>query len=246
LLEDIGGAMYAAMGTKIPKGERAADIAGDAWHITYNYYWGAFTLFLVVNIALLYLVRKAKADFFDWLSMLIRLIALGLSVVLLVLGIVSDEFYSLYIVSPAMVPTAALILFVIVSIDALGRSVANWRLERSGAEFIDLAHADGHHGGAHAEGHGDGHGHASAHGHAGAHAAVAHTDEKSAAAAHVSLYDAPTGYTPVVATPAPEYTSPQHSRHQSYAGSPPPVHAVTAGGYTAGTTTGYFPPQPAT
>ncbi|PVI04200.1 hypothetical protein DM02DRAFT_651805 [Periconia macrospinosa] len=153
--------VYVGLGMKLPvdKRDTASSIAVESWRLVYMYYWISFCLFIMCSIAFLVLIRRHRADLFDYISIGVRLIVLAVGGALIALISNENGLYS-FLASPAVLPTCLILLFLVILFDRLSAAFCNWHLKRSGephAEEYSEAHQEGHdpdHGQAvHATGH---------------------------------------------------------------------------------------------
>lgn len=101
---------------------------------------------LACMMVFLYLVRRNRMDVFDWVSQIMRALLFGLAAIMLILAR-SDATLTRLLESPALVPLVAIMLFLLVLSDRMSKSFSNWRLKRSGWEFVDdKDDEDEHHG----------------------------------------------------------------------------------------------------
>ncbi|KAF2499666.1 hypothetical protein BU16DRAFT_279446 [Lophium mytilinum] len=184
LLIDTTSALYETLGVKIPdtagmKDLTATQIMFHAWRVIYVYYWSSLTLLIACSLVFMILIRKNKSDIFDWFSILIRALMLGVSACLVAVVSNEDALYN-FISSPAVLPTCLVIIFLILIFDRVSAVFANWRLKKSGAPYAIDDEEHGHH-----EEH-DNHGEISHHGSMdkGAAVAIAETSPLTASTAY--------------------------------------------------------------
>lgn len=153
LVLEFTGALFAGNGAKLPKGKNPTLLAASAFKIAFQYYWMAFACVLVCSMIFLQLVRKSrKADLFDYLGMLSRVLCVFISVALFgytfkthngIPGTVSNTVANL-LEGPMIVPIVTLLLFGILSVDQFSRKFCNWRLKRKGLYVEPAGHGHGH------------------------------------------------------------------------------------------------------
>lgn len=154
----IGNGVYSGLGVKIPlkKLEALQDpiqIAEKTWWLTYMYFWSCFCALILSLIVFLFLIRRHKADAFDFVSVIIRCLVLGAGGAALAVLSNRDRLVAL-LNSPAILPMAVVLLFVVACADKLASLWCNWRLYKSGEAYA-LEYEEEHHGG-HEE-HGEAH-----------------------------------------------------------------------------------------
>lgn len=142
LLFDTMGAAYASLGMKLDLRKDPVKLAIRSWHTVYEYYWSSALILLVCMIGMLYLIRKNKADIFDWVSITSRVVFAIVAIIFLGLSANRDVQYRL-IESPAILPIFVGILFLIIILDRLSGVFSNWRLRHSG-EPVANDHEQGH------------------------------------------------------------------------------------------------------
>ncbi|KAH7116745.1 hypothetical protein B0J11DRAFT_100205 [Dendryphion nanum] len=147
--------VYTGLGVKLPvdKLERysAAEIAIMSWRVVYLYYWISFCILILCFILFLVLIRRHRSDAFDYVSIISRLLVLGVGFALVGL-IGNDTVLYTFIESPAVLPTCVVFLFLILLFDKLASVFCNWRLKKSGEPYAKEHDEEHHHHG------GDGHG----------------------------------------------------------------------------------------
>jgi len=165
----------------------------------------------------LFLIRRHKADLFDFTSVISRTIVLGVGAALL--GLIADK-ERLYAAlgTPMLLPICVLLMFMVLCIDKLSAIWCNWRLKKSGQPYA-LEVEEHEHGHGHGHGH-DEHDHGSVHevaplrGHAHSGSVNLSDDRKTA---HYSMYS---DQTPLTATST-EYNNGQHGYAMEPLMSPP-------------------------
>lgn len=214
----ISNGIYVGLGMKIPakkleEGFEPLDIAVDSWELVYMYYWGCFCVLIGCLIAFLVLIRRHKADLFDFSSIISRFIVLGVGGALLGLYADKEKLY-LALETPMLLPICVILMFLILVTDKLSSIWCNWRLKKSGRPYaLEVEeHEHGHGGGhAHAHAHGEVHEQAPLQGH-GHHDSVQFNLEDARKSAHYSMYS---NATPLMTTST-EY----NGRHHGYAMEP--------------------------
>jgi len=109
----------------------------------YVYYWASMLVLILVMTMLLYLIRKHRADLFDWISMISRAIVFVVCALFLAVA-ASDEILYGLISTTALVPTVMGLLFLLNVLDRSGKVLANWRLNRTGEDYVDESLEHGH------------------------------------------------------------------------------------------------------
>lgn len=141
--------VYVGLGMKLPvdKVERytASGIAVHSWRLVYMYYWISFCLFVMCSICFLILIRRHRADLFDYVSIGARLVVLAIGGVLIALIANENALYS-FLASPAVLPTCLALLFLIMCFDRLTAWFCNLHLKKSGEPFA-VEYSEEHHGG---------------------------------------------------------------------------------------------------
>jgi len=154
----IWDGVYQGIGMKIKpelmEKQYSTQIALQSWKIVYLYYWVSFSLLIACSIVFLFLIRRHRADVFDFVSIIIRLIACAVGIVLIAL-ITNEEALYTVLASPALLPLVLVLLCLILFFDKISAMFCNWRLKKSGEPYA-LEYHDEHHG--HGGDHGD-HGH---------------------------------------------------------------------------------------
>ncbi|KAF2873140.1 bacterial low temperature requirement A protein-domain-containing protein [Massariosphaeria phaeospora] len=138
--------VYTGLGMKIPVDKLesffAFEVAIKSWKVVYLYYWSSFCLLIACSIAFLFLIRRHKADLFDYVSVIVRLIVLGIGASLIALSANADTLFS-FISSPAVLPTCLALMFLVLFFDKISAAYCNWSLIRSGKPYgheVDLEH----------------------------------------------------------------------------------------------------------
>lgn len=151
LLYDSLGAIYSSLGMKLPLDKDPTLVAVHSWRIVYIYYWSSFVLLLASLIAFLFLIRKNKADIFDWVSVIVRFVVLLAGAALIAVAANQDALFT-FLATPAVLPTCVILLFLVLLFDRLSGVFANWRLRKSGQAFVREEDEDHEH-----EAHGEHH-----------------------------------------------------------------------------------------
>lgn len=159
----IWDGVYQGIGMKIPtdkmEKQYSTEIALASWKVVYLYYWVSFCTLIGCSIAFLFLIRRHKADLFDFVSVIIRLIALAIGGTLIALVSNDDALYAV-IASPSLLPVCLILLFLILFFDKVSAAFCNWRLRKSGQPYALEAGAEHGHGDGHeSKGHGEVHEH---------------------------------------------------------------------------------------
>jgi low temperature requirement protein LtrA len=157
--EGLANGLFVGLGMKLPvdklKKYTPLDIAIRAWKIVYMYYWGSFCTVIVCLIIFLILIRRHKADLFDYTSIIFRSLVLGVGAAMMALLAVPMRLYNA-ISSPALLPICVILLFLILCVDKMSALWCNWRLKKSGQPYALEFHEEHEHHGGHDE-HGDVH-----------------------------------------------------------------------------------------
>jgi len=145
----------------------------------YIYYWASMLVLVLVMTMLLYLIRKHRADVFEWISMISRAIVFVICALFLAVAASDDILYGM-ISTTALVPTVMGLLFLLNVLDRSGKVLANWRLNRTGEDYVDESLEHGHASEDHA-GSGQSHhsGHVHGHKHVSSDYALLANDKKS-------------------------------------------------------------------
>jgi hypothetical protein len=215
----ISNGLYVGLGMKLPANKldefEPLEIATEGWQLVYMYYWSCFCALIICLIIFLFLIRRHKADLFDFTSIISRFIVLGIGGALL--GLIADK-ERLYTAlgTPMLLPICVILLFLVMLTDKLSSVWCNWRLKKSGQPFaLEIEdHGHGHDHGQSHEGH-DEHAHGEVHERAPLHGHGHHDSvnlEDARKSAHYSMYS---DTTPLTATNT-EY----NSGHQGYAMEP--------------------------
>ncbi|KAF2177234.1 hypothetical protein K469DRAFT_603999 [Zopfia rhizophila CBS 207.26] len=214
LVYQVFDALYQSLGMKLPVDKGPTAVAIRSWKTVYIYYWSSFCLLMACSIVFLFLIRRHKADLFDFVSVIVRILALSIGGILIALVANELGLYN-FISSPAVLPTCLSLLLLVLFFDRTSAAIANWRLRRSGQPYT-REDADEHH-------HGN-HGCSQEHDHD-----THHNNHKSIA---MSTFSADT--TPLIKNAA------YHGANQGYVTSAmsPPATSPTPSGHAHG---GYMP-----
>ncbi|KAF2830010.1 hypothetical protein CC86DRAFT_344876 [Ophiobolus disseminans] len=205
----ISNGLYVGLGMKLPVNKleeyEPLAIALNSWRLVYMYYWSCFCALMLCLIIFLFLIRRHKADLFDFTSIISRVLVLGVGGALL--GLIANE-ERLYgaLATPMLLPICVILMFLIMVTDKLSALWCNWRLKKSGQpyalEVVEHEHEHGHEDHAHGEVHEhDEHAPLKGHGH---HDSVNLEDARKSA--HYSVY---TDTTPLSA-----HSTEYHNGHQ--------------------------------
>lgn len=218
----LSNGIYVGLGMKIPTKKleefEPIEIAYKAWELVYMYYWSCFCVLILCLIIFLFLIRRHKADLFDYTSVISRVLVLGVSGALLGLWAKKDSLYQA-LGTPMLLPICVILMFLVMVSDKLSSIFCNWRLKKSGQPYALEVEEHEHHGGGHeAHGHGEvheteplaGHGH-------GHHDSVNLEDARKSA--HYSVQTAYTDTAPFT-TVSTEYKG-QHAYSMEPLASPP-------------------------
>jgi hypothetical protein len=150
----ISSGLYTGLGVKIPIDKLEGymtpiDIAMKGWRITYMYYWSSFCLLILCLLVFLVLIRRHKADTFDFVSLITRCIVLICGGAMMAVMASNQILYKM-LSSPALLPICVVLLFLILLTDKLSSMWSNYRLLKSGEPYA--LEVDDHH-----HHHGDGH-----------------------------------------------------------------------------------------
>ncbi|KAH6618710.1 bacterial low temperature requirement A protein-domain-containing protein [Boeremia exigua] len=156
----IHNGVYAGLGVKIPIDKLKAlyepiDIAEKSWWLTYMYFWACFCALILSLIIFLFLIRRHKVDIFDVVSVIIRCLVLAAGGAALCVLMSKQRLVDL-LNSPAILPMAVVLMFVILCCDKLASLWCNWRLIKSGKPYALEYDEEHHHHGGHDE-HGEVH-----------------------------------------------------------------------------------------
>jgi hypothetical protein len=187
----ISNGLYVGLGMKLPVNKldefEPLEIATKGWQLVYMYYWSCFCALITCLIIFLFLIRRHKADLFDFTSIITRLLVLGIGASMLALIANKERLYAA-LGTPMLLPICVILLFLVMLTDKLSSVFCNWRLKKSGQPFaLEVAeheHEHAHHE-EHPQGHGEVHERAPLQGH-GHHDSVNLEDARKSA--HYSMY----------------------------------------------------------
>jgi len=144
----IGNGMYIGLGMKLPvdKLEKYSplQVGLGAWRLVYLYAWSSFCLIMICLIIFLFLIRRHKADLFDYTSVISRLIALGVGGAMLALMVDRTRLYAA-IESPMLLPIIVVVLFLVLVIDKISALHCNKQVEKSNLPYALEYEEHGHH-----------------------------------------------------------------------------------------------------
>ncbi|PBP23816.1 Low temperature requirement A, partial [Diplocarpon rosae] len=133
IMLDILGAIFQSTGIEIPKGADPTDLARSTFTTVYIYYWASLWLTLAC-FAILYWItrhRDHRVEFFDRVATYTRVA--GSLIAAAFTPVAANEVAVYYFLrSPAILPTVAGLLFLVVCCDRFGRQVIVNRLKREG------------------------------------------------------------------------------------------------------------------
>jgi hypothetical protein len=149
LLQEIfahtASGFYASLGVKLDPHDGPLETALESWKIVYRYFWSATLILLGCFIVCMLLIRRNKMDFFDISSLINRGTALCIAALLLGLSASKDFMYGL-LETPFILPTLALLLYLIILTDRFSAWMANRRNRKSGQPLIEEEDHHSHHG----------------------------------------------------------------------------------------------------
>lgn len=156
----ISNGVYSGLGVKMPIKKLEAfiepiEIAEKSWWLTYLYFWSCFCVLIISLIVFLFLIRRHKVDVFDYVSVIIRCLVLGAGGASLAVLAHKQRLVNL-LNSPAILPMAVVLLFIVLCFDKLASLWSNHRLFKSGEPYALEFEEEHHHGGGH-EDHGEVH-----------------------------------------------------------------------------------------
>ncbi|KAF2453418.1 hypothetical protein BDY21DRAFT_374763 [Lineolata rhizophorae] len=132
ILAVLVSAIYEGMGIILPQTDLPFAYMLNSWRVIFFYFWGAVALVILCYFIFLQLIRKNKADLFDWISSLTRLGVIGLCIAIIIIGIADEEFHVNFITSPWMIP-ATIAMFTVIAIGDFGsRKLSNYLLKKRG------------------------------------------------------------------------------------------------------------------
>lgn len=157
LYANVLAGMYSALGLSMPTDQNILLIMIESWKLVYRYFWSAFLILIGCFLIGIILVRTTKLDAFHHTALLGRAVAVVAAAVLLGLSANKDLMYAI-METPAILPVAVVLLYLIIVFDRFGGWVANKRNRKSGDPLTGAEQGHGH-GHAHDDGHQHGHGH---------------------------------------------------------------------------------------
>ena len=118
----LNNGLYTGLGMKIPvdklKDYSPLEVGLKGFELVYLYFWSSFCLLLVCLIIFLLLIRRHKADLFDFTSIIFRSLTLGVGGAMLALMADTERLHAV-IESPALLPICVVFLFLILVSDKL-------------------------------------------------------------------------------------------------------------------------------
>lgn len=147
----IHNGVYAGLGVKMPIAKLKDqydpfDIAEKSWWLVYMYFWTCFCALFLSLIVFLFLIRRHKADLFDIVSVLTRCFALGGGGAALCFLMDKERLVKL-LNSPAVLPMAVVIMFLVLCFDKMASVWCIRRLIKSGKPYALEVEEEHHHGG---------------------------------------------------------------------------------------------------
>lgn len=147
----IHNGVYAGLGVKMPiaKLEALYDpfaIAEKSWWLVYMYFWTCFCALFLSLIGFLFLIRRHKVDLFDYVSVIVRSLVVGAGGAALCVLANKQRLVAL-LNSPAVLPMAVVLMFLVLSFDKLTSLWCNRRLIKSGEPYALEFEEEHHHGG---------------------------------------------------------------------------------------------------
>ncbi|KAL2131420.1 hypothetical protein VTI74DRAFT_5131 [Chaetomium olivicolor] len=151
LYANVTAAMYSALGVSIPLDRNVLLVMLESWKLVYRYFWSAFLMLVACFLVVMVLIRTTKIDAFDYVAFFDRAVVIVVAASLLGLSASHDIMYR-FMESPALLPVAVGLLYMIIMFDRFGAWIANKRNRKSGDELIGGEDGHGH---GHEHGHGD-------------------------------------------------------------------------------------------
>jgi hypothetical protein len=143
----ISNGMYTGLGMKLPvdKLEKHSplEVGLNAWKLVYLYFWSSFCLLVLCLVIFLFLIRRHKADLFDYTSVISRMSAFFVGAAMLALMANDIKIYAA-IESPALLPVCVVLLFLILVSDKLSCMWCNSQLKKSGKPYALEVDDHGH------------------------------------------------------------------------------------------------------
>ncbi|KAF1852171.1 uncharacterized protein K460DRAFT_352001 [Cucurbitaria berberidis CBS 394.84] len=166
--QGITNGLYTGLGIKVPitklQKYTPLEVALHSWRLVYMYFWSSFCLLIVCLIIFLFLIRRHKADLFDFTTIIFRVLVLAGGGAMMGLMANNVTLYNV-ISSPALLPICVVLLFLILVVDKLSALWCNSQLKKSGQPYALEYEEHGHHD-HHDSGHGETHETGPLHGHA--------------------------------------------------------------------------------
>lgn len=148
----ISNGLYVGLGMKLPVKKleeyEPLEIALNSWKLVYMYYWICFCVLMLCLIVFLLMIRRHRADLFDFTSVISRTLALGVGAALLGLIANKQQLYGA-LSTPMLLPICVILMFLILVIDKLSALWCNWRLKKSGQPYALEVEEEHGHGGSH-------------------------------------------------------------------------------------------------
>jgi hypothetical protein len=158
--QGISNGIYIGLGMKIPVSKLEdylpIEVAIKGWSLVYMYYWTSFCVLIACLIIFLLLIRRHKADLFDFTSIIMRSLVLGVGAALIGLIANKERLYDA-LGSPMLLPICVILLSLILCVDKLSCVWCNWRLKKSGQPYAVETEHEHEHGGHEGHDHGEVH-----------------------------------------------------------------------------------------
>lgn len=151
LYGDVLAALYSAIGLSLPVDQNVLVIMIESWKLVYRYFWAAFLILMGCFLIGIILVRTTKLDIFHRVALLDRFVVILIAAALLGVSANKELMYNI-MMTPAILPIAVVLLYLIIVFDRFGGWMANRRNRKSGDPLTGAEH-----------GHGHGHGHKEEH-----------------------------------------------------------------------------------
>jgi hypothetical protein len=151
----MSNGIYVGLGMKLPATKlekfEPLEIAIEGWELVYMYFWSCFCVLIICLIIFLLLIRRHKADLFDFTSIISRCLVLGVSGALLALFADKVRLFGA-LGTPALLPICVVLMFLILVSDKVSALWCNWRLKKSGQPYaLEVEEHEHGHGGGHDE-----------------------------------------------------------------------------------------------
>ncbi|KAF1949213.1 hypothetical protein CC80DRAFT_497674 [Byssothecium circinans] len=147
MTQQLFDGVYIGLGMKLPVSkleyETPQEIAIKSWKIVFVYYWASFCLLIACLLIFLVLIRRHRADVFDFVSIGSRAMALAVGAAMITLVANDGALYS-FLRGPAVLPACLSLLFLVLFFDKLSAAFANHQLLKSGKPYA-LEHVEHHH-----------------------------------------------------------------------------------------------------